>query len=41
MIMANRVILSLFALNFEGYDRLTQIDKSEWEVVEFERLSPK
>jgi hypothetical protein len=40
MIMANRIILSLFAPNFEGYDRLSQIDKSEWEVVEFEGLSP-
>ena len=39
VIMANRVILSLFALNFEGYDRLSQIDKSEWEVVEFEGLN--
>ena len=40
VIMANRVILSLFAPNFEGYDRLSQIDKSEWEVVEFEGLNP-
>ena len=40
VIMANRVILSLFAPNFDGYDRLSQIDKSEWEVVEFEGLSP-
>jgi hypothetical protein len=40
VIMANRVILSLFAPNFEGYDRLSQIDKSEWEVVEFEGMSP-
>jgi len=40
MVMANRVILSLFAPNFEGYDRLSQIDKSEWEVVEFEGLTP-
>jgi von Willebrand factor type A domain len=40
VIMANRVILSLFAPNFEGYDRLSQIDKSEWEVVEFEGASP-
>jgi hypothetical protein len=40
LIMANRIILSLFAPNFEGYDRLSQIDKSEWEVVEFEGLSP-
>jgi hypothetical protein len=39
LIMANRVILSLFAPNFEGYDRLSQIDKSEWEVVEFEGLN--
>ena len=39
VIMANRVILSLFAPNFEGYDRLSQIDKSEWEVVEFEGLN--
>ena len=36
--MANR-ILSLFAPNFEG-DRLSQIDKSEWEVVEYEGLNP-
>lgn len=40
VIMANRIILSLFAPNFEGYDRLSQIDKSEWEVVEFEGLDP-
>jgi len=40
LIMANRIILSLFAPNFEGYDRLSQIDKSEWEVVEFDGLSP-
>lgn len=40
VIMANRIILSLFAPNFEGYDRLSQIDKSEWEVVEFEGLNP-
>ena len=40
IIMANRIILSIFAPNFEGYDRLSQIDKSEWEVVEFEGLSP-
>ena len=25
--------------NFEGYDRLSQIDKSEWEVVEFDGLN--
>ena len=40
LVMANRIILSLFAPNFEGYDRLSQIDKSEWEVVEFEGLTP-
>ena len=40
IVMANRVILSLFAPNFEGYDRLSQIDKSEWEVVEYEGLNP-
>jgi hypothetical protein len=40
VIMANRIILSIFAPNFEGYDRLSQIDKSEWEVVEFEGASP-
>ncbi|MFC0386385.1 vWA domain-containing protein [Muricoccus vinaceus] len=40
VVMANRIILSLFAPNFEGYDRLSQIDKSEWEVVEYEALSP-
>jgi hypothetical protein len=39
VVMANRVILSLFAPNFEGYDRLSQIDKSEWEVVEYEGLN--
>jgi hypothetical protein len=39
LIMANRIILSLFAPNFEGYDRLSQIDKSEWEVVEFDGLN--
>ena len=40
LVMANRIVLSLFAPNFEGYDRLSQIDKSEWEVVEFEGLNP-
>jgi hypothetical protein len=40
VIMANRIILSIFAPNFEVYDRLSQIDKSEWEVVEYEGLSP-
>jgi hypothetical protein len=40
IVMANRIILSLFAPNFEGYDRLSQIDKSEWEVVEYEGLTP-
>jgi len=40
VVMANRIILSVFAPNFEGYDRLSQIDKSEWEVVEYEGLSP-
>jgi hypothetical protein len=40
VVMANRIILSLFAPNFEGYDRLSQIDKCEWEVVEYEGLSP-
>ncbi|MBW6424852.1 VWA domain-containing protein [Rhizobium sp. XQZ8] len=40
LIMANRIILSLFAPNFEGYDRLSQIDKSEWEVVEYDGLNP-
>ena len=39
VVMANRIILSLFAPNFEGYDRLSQIDKSEWEVVEYEGLN--
>jgi hypothetical protein len=39
VVMANRIILSLFAPNFEGYDRLSQIDKSEWEVVEFDGLN--
>lgn len=40
VVMANRIILSLFAPDFEGYDRLSQIDKSEWEVVEYEGLNP-
>ena len=40
VVMANRIILSLFAPNFEGYDRLSQIDKSEWEVVEYDGLNP-
>lgn len=40
VIMANRIILSIFAPNFEAYDRLSQIDKSEWEVVEYEGLTP-
>ncbi|HEX8448021.1 MAG TPA: vWA domain-containing protein [Allosphingosinicella sp.] len=39
VVMTNRIILSLFAPNFEGYDRLSQIDKSEWEVVEYEGLN--
>jgi hypothetical protein len=37
--MANRIILSLFAPNFEGYDRMSQIDKCEWEVVEYDGLT--
>src|SRR4029453_5793870 len=36
VVMANRIILSLFAPNFEGYDRLSQIDKSEWGDGEYE-----
>lgn len=40
IVMANRIILSIFAPNFEGYDRLSQIDKSEWEVVEYEGMNP-
>jgi hypothetical protein len=40
VVMANRIILSLFAPNFEVYDRLSQIDKSEWEVVDYPGLSP-
>ena len=40
VIMGSRIILSLFAPNFEVYDRLSQIDKSEWEVVEYEGLTP-
>ena len=40
IIMANRIILSLFAPNFEGYDRLSQIDKAEWEVVEYAGMNP-
>ena len=40
VVMANRIILSLFAPNFEGYDRMSQIDKCEWEVVEYDGLSP-
>ena len=39
VVMANRIILSVFAPNFEGYDRLSQIDKSEWEVVEYDGLN--
>ncbi|MEO6029526.1 MAG: vWA domain-containing protein [Candidatus Binatia bacterium] len=39
VVMANRIILSLFAPNFEGYDRLSQIDKSEWEPIEYEGLN--
>lgn len=39
-VMANRIILSLFAPNFEGYDRMSQIDKCEWEVVEYDGLNP-
>ena len=39
VVMANRIILSIFAPNFEGYDRLSQIDKSEWEVVEYEGMN--
>jgi von Willebrand factor type A domain len=39
VIMANRIILSLFAPNFEGYERLSQIDKSEWEAIEYDGLN--
>ena len=40
VVMANRIILSLFAPNFEGYDRLSQIDKSEWEAISYPGLNP-
>ncbi|HKG95244.1 MAG TPA: vWA domain-containing protein [Gemmatimonadaceae bacterium] len=40
VVMANRIILSLFAPNMEGYDRLSQIDKSEWEAIEYPGLNP-
>ena len=35
VVMANRIILSVFAPNFEGYDRLSQI-----EIDLFHRIQP-
>ncbi len=34
IITANRIILSVFAPNFPCYDSLSELDKSEWEVIE-------
>jgi hypothetical protein len=39
-IINNRVILSLFAPDMEGYDELSQIDKSEWEAISYPGLDP-
>ena len=39
-IINNRVILSLFAPDMPGYDEMSMIDKSEWEVITYPGLSP-
>ena len=39
-IINNRVILSLFAPDLPGYDELSMVDKSEWEVISYPGLSP-
>jgi hypothetical protein len=36
----NRIILSLFAPDMPGYDELSMVDKSEWEVISYPGLSP-
>lgn len=33
-LMANRIILSIFAPNMPCYERLSEVDKAEWNVVE-------
>jgi hypothetical protein len=38
-IINNRVILSLFAPDMPVYDELSQVDKSEWEVISYPGLS--
>ncbi len=40
IITANRIILSIFAPNFPCYDSLSEIDRSEWEVIELPGKSP-
>lgn len=40
IVTANRIILSIFAPNFECYERLSEIDKSEWEVIELPGMTP-
>lgn len=39
-IINNRVILSLFAPDMPGYDELSMVDKSEWEVISYPGLTP-
>jgi len=39
-IINNRIILSLFAPDMPGYDELSMVDKSEWEVISYPGLNP-
>ncbi|MCH7728989.1 MAG: VWA domain-containing protein [Planctomycetes bacterium] len=39
-VQANRIILSIFAPDMPCYDRLSQIDKSEWEPIDIEGKNP-
>lgn len=39
-LVSNRIILSLFAPEMPGYDRLSSADRAEWEVVDEDGLSP-
>lgn len=34
LLMENRIILSIFAPKMECYERLSEVDKSEWNIVE-------
>lgn len=40
VITANRILLSIFAPDMECYDRLSAIDKSEYEAISIEGIGP-